>query len=92
MSYSIEISETARKFLHSLSPKSRRIIGRKIDELAKNPRTHGYETVKGSSGYYRIRSGKYRIVYNIKEHVLLVTVIRIDIRDKIYKVVSRLGK
>jgi len=92
MSYTIEISEAARKFLSKLTFKSRRIIGRRIDELAENPRPRGYETVKGSSGYLRVRSGKYRIIYTIKENVLLITVIRIDIRDKIYKLVSRLGK
>ena len=90
MSYNVEISETARKYLSSLSAKSRRILGRKIDNLAENPRPHGYEPVRGSSGYFRIRSGIYRIVYTIREDVLIVTVVRIDIRNKIYKVIGRL--
>ena len=90
MSYNVEISETARKYLSSLSAKSRRIPGRKIDNLAETPRPHGYEPVKGSSGYFRIRSGIYRIVYTVREDVLIVTVVRIDIRNKIYKVIGRL--
>ncbi len=92
MSYRVEITETARKYLSSLSVKSRRIIGRKIDNLAENPRPHGYEPIKGSPGYFRIRSGIYRIVYTIGDDALIVTVIRIDIRDKLYKVIGRLHK
>ena len=92
MSYRVEISETVQKYLSSLTTKSRRIIGRKIDNLAENPRPHGYEQVKGSSGYFRIRTGIYRIVYTIRDDVLIVTVVRIDIRDKIYKVIGRLRK
>ena len=55
MNYRVLISETAQKFLSSLTSKSRGIIGRKIDDLAGNPRPHGYEPIKGASGYYRIR-------------------------------------
>lgn len=90
MSYYVKITETARKYLDSLSVKSRKIIGRKIDNLAENPRPHGHEPVKNSPGYFRIRSGIHRIVYTMQEDVLIVIVVRIDLRDKIYKVIKRL--
>ena len=92
MTYRVEITGTAQKYLSSLSAKSRRVIGRKIDNLAENPRPHGYEPLKGSPGYFRIRSGIYRIIYTVQDDVLIVTVIRIDIRDKIYKIIERLQK
>jgi len=92
MSYRLEITETAQKYLSSLSAKSRRIIGRKIGNLTENPHPHGYEPLKGSPEYFRIRSGIYRIVYTIQDDVLIVTVIRIDIREKIYKIIERLQK
>jgi len=92
MSYRVEITETAQKYLSSLSVKSRRIIGRKIDNLAENPRPYGYEPVKGSPGYFRIRSGIYRLIYTILDDALIVIVIHIDVRDKIYKIIGRLHK
>jgi mRNA interferase RelE/StbE len=92
MIYLVKISESAQKYLKSLSTKSRRIIGQKIDNLSENPRPHGFEPLKGSSEYFRIRSGIYRIIYTIQDDILTVTVVRIDKRDKIYKVVERLHK
>lgn len=39
---------------------------------------------------YRIRSGDYRVIYQIQDEVLLVLVVRIGDRKEIYKRISEL--
>ena len=56
----------------------------KIDALANHPRPHGVEKLKGESNFYRVRSGDYRIIYQIKDKVLLVLLIKIGHRREVY--------
>ena len=90
--YKLVISKSALDILKSLPEKSRSIVNRKIKALAQNPRPNGYEPVEGAPGFFRIRSGDYRIIYSIEDNVLLITVICIGLRDKVYKIFKRLMK
>ncbi len=92
MSYRLVISETAQEFLKSVPLKSRRMIGRRIEALGDDPRPVGYEPVEGAPGFFRIRSGDYRVIYTIVDEVLLVTVVCVGLRDKIYMIFKRLVK
>ena len=92
MMYKLVISKSALDILKSLPEKSRSIVNRKIKALAQNPRPNGYEPVEGEQGFFRIRSGDYRIIYSIEDNVLLITVICIGLRDKVYKIFKRLMK
>lgn len=51
--------------------------------LLKTLRPQGYKKLKGREGY-RIRTGNYRIVYNIFENELVVDVITLGHRKDIY--------
>jgi mRNA interferase RelE/StbE len=53
-------------------------------KLKRNPRPNGYKKLKGNENLYRIRSGNYRVVYQIQEKVLIVLVVRIGDRKDIY--------
>ena len=84
--YSLRIKKSARKELESVSKKAdrRRIIGR-IESLADNPRPRGAVKLSGRERY-RIRQGRYRILYTIEDTVLIVHVIRIGDRKDIYRI------
>ena len=56
-----------------------------IMELEKDPRPSGCKKLKGNSGLYRIRSGKYRIVYSINDDVLTILIIEIGHRKDVYE-------
>ncbi len=61
-------------------PKSilKKILAR-IEKLQDNPRPAGCEKLTGQE-LYRIRQGKYRIVYSIQENELTVWVIKVGHR------------
>lgn len=86
MIYKIEITESANKALNKLQKKKQQKIEEKIDLLIENQRPDGYKKLKTSSTspLYRIRSGDYRIIYTIKQEVLIVLVVEIGHRKYIY--------
>jgi mRNA interferase RelE/StbE len=85
VSYKVEILKGALKQLKKLSPELRERIQLKIDDLAIEPRPNGVKKLKGKDESYRIRVGDYRLIYDIYDDVLLVNVVEVDHRNKIYK-------
>ncbi len=83
--FSIQIKKSARKELESIATKAdrRRIISR-IESLAEDPRPPGALKLSGLDRY-RIRQGRYRILYTIEDSVLLVHVIKIGDRKDVYR-------
>lgn len=65
-------------------PKSdvKRILAR-INALAENPRGPACEKLS-SQERYRVRQGVYRIVYEIKDDRLIVTIVKIGHRGQVY--------
>ncbi len=61
----------------------KRILDR-IRSLALDPRGSGCEKLSGLD-QYRIRQGKYRIVYTIDDNVLVVEVVRVAHRKEVYR-------
>ncbi len=75
----------AAKTLATLSKKQRRQIATRIDGLAETPRPRGCEKLQGAEDLYRIRSGNYRIIYQVTDARLLILVIRIGHRREVYR-------
>jgi len=83
-SYKLRIKKSAAKELAAIPRKAdrRRIVAR-IEGLADDPRPDGCRKLSGSERY-RIRQGRYRIVYTIEDDVLVVYVIKIGDRKNVY--------
>jgi mRNA interferase RelE/StbE len=82
--YKIVFKKSVAKDLRSISnPDVRRILST-IDQLAINPRGEGCTKLTGLE-LYRVRCGDYRIVYEIKNSELIVSVIKVGHRSGVYK-------
>jgi len=55
-----------------------------FDALSEDPRAPGCERLSGLERY-RVRQGIYRIVYEIRDDVLLVVVVRVGHRRDVYR-------
>ena len=83
--YRILIKPSAVKEIEAISPKKdrQRLVGR-ISKLADNPRPPGCEKLSGQEKY-RIRQGRYRIVYSIEDQDLVVYVVKVGHRKDVYR-------
>jgi mRNA interferase RelE/StbE len=84
--YRILLRPLAQRFLRKLREKSlaARLVTAMRD-LAGHPRPPGCEKLVGAEDLYRIRVGDYRIIYQIRDELLLVLVVKIGHRREIYR-------
>lgn len=84
MKYTVFIERYAQKQIMRLDKKVIPVIKFAIASLADNPRPYGYKKLKGEDAY-RIRVGDYRIIYEIDDYRIIVTVVSVGHRKNIYK-------
>ena len=83
-SYRIVLRKSAAKEIEKLDKRNiSRVIG-KIQALSVDPRPPGCKKLSGEEKY-RVRVGIYRILYQIVDHELIVTVVRVRHRRDAYR-------
>ena len=83
-SYKVLIKPSAVKEIESLPRKDRSRIVYRIQGLAENPRPHGCEKLSGQEKY-RVRQGKYRILYQVFDDEVVVVVVKVAHRKEAYR-------
>lgn len=83
--YTIEFSKDVEKDLAKIPKIHVTKILEKISNLTHNPRPQGVKALQSNlKGLYRIRSGNYRVVYQIIDFKLIVLITHIAIRGNVY--------
>jgi mRNA interferase RelE/StbE len=86
MTYEVRFKPSAEKALAALPRAHQLQILRRLEALAKDPRPPGVEKLKGTDEeLHRVRQGDYRIIYVIRDAVLLVVIVRIGHRREVYR-------
>jgi mRNA interferase RelE/StbE len=83
-SYSVFFKESVAKDFRQILEKDVKNILERIRSLGENPRPKGSEKLSGRE-LYRLRSGRYRIVYSIQDKELTVWVVKIGQRKDVYR-------
>ena len=81
--YTVVITQSVQKYLKKLPNKVADKLESEMINLEINPRPYGYIKLKGKNAY-RIKVGNYRIIYEIEDRILKVTVIDAGDRKEIY--------
>ena len=85
-SYRVLIKPSAAKEIEAVDQKrGRQRIVASILALADSPRPTGCEKLAGESDRYRIRVGRYRVVYSIADDELVVLIVRVAHRKDVYR-------
>ena len=84
--YEIILHNRAVKFYNQLDDKKAARINRAIEALLENPASgKNIKMLKGElNGKFRLRAGKYRIVYRIENDQNIVIIEDIGVRGRIY--------
>ncbi len=83
--YEIVFTKIAKKQLEKIPKKDQQKISTKIQALSPNPRPKGIKALQENlTQFYRMRSGNYRVMYSVEDKKLIVLVVKIAHRKKIY--------
>ncbi len=88
MNWVVRIAEGARQFIDSLPDKPRRQVSRSINELEQDPFLGDVKPLQGKAwkGYYRKRSGDYRIIFLLHHKERIVDISWVLLRsEEIYR-------
>jgi mRNA interferase RelE/StbE len=83
--YRIEFTASAYRAFGKLDPQVRKRLEPHISALASDPRPSGSKMLANAEALYRIRVGAYRIVYQIRDDVLVVLVLKLGHRRDVYR-------
>lgn len=82
--YKVFFRESVEKDFTAVPKKDLVKILRRIDALSKNPRPSGCEKLTGQERY-RVRQGRYRIVYSVQDEGLTVWIVKVGQRKDVYR-------
>ena len=82
--YKLVFKKSVAKDLRPIPNKDVARILRRIEGLREDPRPGGSEKLSGQERY-RIRQGVYRIIYEVEDELLVVTVVKVGHRKHVYK-------
>jgi mRNA interferase RelE/StbE len=90
----IKYSKSAAKTLNAYDRPTKQSLKRKIEGLVKDPPEGDIKKLKGSETEYRLRDGKYRVIFEFCEDILtddnktiivkIVQINKIDSRGNVY--------
>lgn len=83
-SYEIRFKRSVVKDLRKIPNRDVKRILARIDALAENPRGEGCAKLSGQERY-RARQGMYRIVYEILDAQVVVSIVQVGHQSQIYR-------
>lgn len=87
MPYTVQLTPAADRQLRRLFQRDAAIAGRIIQaivDLEADPRPVGCKKLKGTKSTFRVRVGDYRILYDVIDQQLVVTVVGLGHRREVY--------
>lgn len=85
MTYAVTLTPAAAPQLRKLDAQARRRVQAALDLLADDPRPPAATPLVGGRGEWRVRTGDYRVMYEIYQAELRVLVLGLGHRRVIYR-------
>lgn len=85
MSHRVLLAPAAARQLRKLDAVARRRVQAAIDLLAEEPRPPRATKLVGERATWRVRTGDYRIIYEIHDRELIVIVLAVGHRREVYR-------
>ena len=82
--YDIYFRESVWRDVKRIPKKDLQNILKRINDLSQDPRPFGCEKLTGLDRY-RLRQGKYRILYSIQDKELTVWIVKVGHRKDVYR-------
>lgn len=84
MSHRVDLTTAAARQVKKLPRPMRERVLDAVEDLAEDPRPHGAKKLVGEKIAWRIRIGDHRVIYDVRDTELTVTVVRAAHRREVY--------
>lgn len=84
MTYRVDLTTAAARQVRKLPRPARERVLDAVEDLADDPRPHGAKKLVGEDVAWRIRVGDHRVIYEVLDGELTVTVVRAAHRREVY--------
>jgi len=84
VAYKIFFNKSVWKDFEAIPNKDLKRILERIESLGENPRLPGCKKLDGQERY-RLRQGRYRILYSIQDEELSVWIVKVGHRKNVYR-------
>jgi len=81
----VEISRTAERQLRRLPRDDQRRVARVMVALGDDPHPPGSRKLSGYDDVFRVRVGRYRIIYSVEGRRLVVIILKLGHRKDVYR-------
>ena len=82
--YKVFFRKSVQKDLSAIPKEDLKKILKRIQSLEDDPRPPGCEKLTGQERY-RVRQGRYRILYSIRDDELFIWIVKVGHRKDIYR-------
>ncbi len=83
--FEIEITRSAEKQLQALARGDQERLASAMLHLAEDPRPRGCRKLSGYEDTFRIRVGRFRVLYSVSDARLIVLILKIGHRREVYR-------
>ena len=85
MAYSIEFRPAVLKSMKRYPKRDLVRIKKKIEELGRNLPEPNTTKMKVNNSFHKIRTGDYRIIFEVHDHRLVILIVNVGNRKDVYK-------
>lgn len=83
--YEVQISRSAERQLAKLDGDTQRRVAAAMRSLAREPRPRGCRKLIGYDDVYRIRVGRYRLLYSVSHETVVIVILKVGHRRDVYR-------
>lgn len=83
--YEVVLTPAAERQVAKLRVADREMVAAALVALADNPRPTGCKKLHGIADLWRLRVGRFRVIYTIAEERLVVVVVKVGDRKDVYR-------
>ena len=83
--HEVEVSRTAEKQLRKLPRDVQERVVRRMLLLAEDPFPQGARKLTGYDDVYRVRVGRYRILYSVSRRRMVIIILKVGQRKDVYR-------
>lgn len=92
MSYQVHFTPAGNRDFRKLPKKAQTLLAPRIDSLADEPRPPGAKKLESPHNLWSLREGDYRVIYQLREALLVVVIARAGHRRDVYRQLDRVGQ